>query len=241
MKVISQAGFETRMILRHGEQALLNIILPALAMIVLAKVPVPGAGGPASPAQAYACGLALAWASTAFTSQAIALAFDRRSGVLRMLSTTPLGPGGLWAGKLLAVALVALVEFVVLTAIGLVLGLGISPGVLLPGLITAFLGLAAFLGLGLLLGGTLRPEAVLALANIIWVALAGGGGLLLATDDYPGIWSTIISYLPSGALGDALRDIAASGGLPVAHLAVLACWAIVGGLLAAKYFRWDSK
>ncbi|MDO5723163.1 MAG: ABC transporter permease [Flaviflexus sp.] len=241
MKVISQARFETRMILRHGEQALLNIILPALAMIVLAKVPVPGGGAPMSISAAYASGLALAWTSTAFTSQAIALAFDRRSGVLRMLSTTPLGPGGLWAGKLLAVGLVALVEFIVLTAIGLALGLGFTSGVILPGLLTALFGLAAFLGLGLLLGGTLRPEAVLALANIAWVALAGGGGLLLPVDDYPGIWSTIISYLPSGALGEAMRDIADAGGLPVAHLAVLAVWAIGGGLAAARFFRWDSK
>jgi hypothetical protein len=35
--------------------------------------------------------LALAVVSSAFTSQAIATAFDRRNGVLRMLATTPLG------------------------------------------------------------------------------------------------------------------------------------------------------
>lgn len=241
MRVLAQAKFESVMIMRHGEQALLNIIIPVLAMFVLAKVPVPGEDGPLPIHLAYASALALAWASTAFTSQAIALAFDRRSGVLRMLSTTPLGPGGLWAGKLIAVGIVSFIEFLVLTAIALPLGLGISPAVIAPGLLTALLGLASFLGMGLALGGTMRPEAVLAIGNIIWVALAGGGGLLLPVADYPGIWSTVISYLPSGALGEALRDIAAGAGLPAAHLAVLTAWAVVGGVVAARYFRWDSK
>ena len=64
-----------------------------VALVVLATtelVPLP------EPRPAAALGSALAMAvASSFTSQAIAVAFDRRWGVLRMLATTPLGPRGL--------------------------------------------------------------------------------------------------------------------------------------------------
>ena len=63
--------------------------------------------------------LALAVMSTAFTSQAIATSFDRRNGVLRLLATTPLGRGGLLAGKVLGVLLVEVVQVLVLGGVAL--------------------------------------------------------------------------------------------------------------------------
>ena len=41
------------------------------------------------------------------------------------------------------------------------------------------LGTAAFAALGLLLGGTLRAEIVLAIANLLWFVFAGLGALTL--------------------------------------------------------------
>lgn len=239
MTALAQTRFETGTILRNGEQALLNIILPAAALIVLARVPL-GGSEPMAVDMAYASSLALAWASTAFTSQAIAVAFDRRWGVMRMLATTPLGPRGLFLGKLGAVAIVALVQVLILTGVGAALGLGFAASVILPGLAFMVLGLAAFLALGLLVGGTMRPEAVLALANLMWIAMAGLGAILVPAGAYPTWWGAIVQFTPPGALGEGLRALA--GGESVAiHLAVLGGWAVGVGLLAASRFRWDSK
>ena len=66
--------------------------------------------------------LALAVMTSSFTSQAIASAFDRRNGVLRLLSTTPLGRGGLLAGKILGVLAVEVVQVVVIATTALLLG-----------------------------------------------------------------------------------------------------------------------
>lgn len=239
MTVLAQTRFETATILRNGEQLLLNILLPIAALVVLAEVPLAGRE-PLGIELAFPSALALAWASTAFSSQAIAVAFDRRWGVLRMLATTPLGARGLFAGKLGAITIVALIQTLVLFVIGLFLGLSFNAGVLLPGLAFLVLGLAGFLGIGLLIGGTMKPEAVLAVANLLWIVMAGLGGLLVPLDDYPSIWGAIIAYTPPGALGEGLRNVSTGEGYAI-HLLVLAGWAVGGGLLAASRFRWDSK
>ncbi|NCD19020.1 MAG: ABC transporter permease, partial [Actinobacteria bacterium] len=98
---LAQGRWELRTIMRNGEQLLVSFGLPALALVALHR------GIFALPEPADALGLAgvlaMAVLSSSFTSQAIALGFDRRWGVLRMLSTTPLGPGGLVRGKAIAV------------------------------------------------------------------------------------------------------------------------------------------
>nr|WP_284287071.1 hypothetical protein [Angustibacter aerolatus] len=83
-------------------------MLPAVVLLglTLGSVPDLGAAGRAARVAVVAPGvLALAVVSTAFTGQAIQTGFDRRYGVLRLLGTTPLGRGGLLAGK--AVGLLA--------------------------------------------------------------------------------------------------------------------------------------
>ncbi|HCX85578.1 MAG TPA: ABC transporter, partial [Micrococcales bacterium] len=66
--------------------------------------------------------LALAIMSSSFTSQAIATAFDRRWGVLRQLSTTPLGPRGIVLGKVLAVLAVQVLQVVALSGLAVAVG-----------------------------------------------------------------------------------------------------------------------
>ncbi len=60
----------------------------------------------------------------------------------------------------------------------------------------------------LLLAGTLRAEAVLAVANLVWVLLLAGGGVVIPPHRL-GRASILAALLPSGALGDGLRAAAA--------------------------------
>ena len=66
-------------------------------------------------------------------------------------------------------------------------------------------GTAAFASLGLLLAGTLRAEATLAAANLVYLLLLAGGAVVLPRSSYGG-FGDVLRLLPSGALGDALRD-----------------------------------
>lgn len=245
-RLLAQAGFEARAVLRNGEQLMLVLILPALVLLGLSRSSIVALEtGDASRIDVVAPGvIALAVMSTSFTSQAIATAFDRRAGVLRLLGTTPLGRGGLVAGKVLAVLAVQAGQVVLLG--GLALALGWSPawsGTPLA-LLALTLGTCAFTALALLMAGTMRAEAVLAGANLVWVLLLLGGGVVVPPSQLPGALETVSRFLPSGALAELLRS--AWGGTAAAPEAggwisvlVLAAWA--GGLTVAarRLFRWS--
>ena len=236
-RVIAQGRYETLTALRNGEQLLVSIILPLLALFGTVwtglldtpqtrgiDIAVPGV-------------LALAVLSSAFTGQGIATAFERRYGVLAYLSTTPLGPAGLLLGKALSVLALLVVQVSVIGGVGLALGW--RPA--LPGLPWAILflacGAAAFTALGLLIAGTTKPEATLALTNLLWVLLGALGGSVLPVPD-AGVWSVLASFLPSAALGDGLRAALMDGSLDGPALLVLLGWAALATLAAVRWFRW---
>ena len=183
--------------------------------------------------------LTLAVMSTAFTSQAITTSFDRRNGVLRLLATTPLGRGGLLAGKVLAVLAVEAVQLVVLGGVALALGWEPRAAGLAPALVAIACGTAAFTALALLLAGVLRAEAVLAVANLLLVLLAVAGGALVSVAQLPGSLAHIAPLLPSGALGEALRGALVHGELPLGPVLVLAAWTVALTWAAARFFRWS--
>ncbi len=237
-RVRAQALFEAGTLLRNGEQLLVAVVLPAMALVGLTVTSTPSLGPGRRVDLATAGVLALAVVSTAFTGQAISTGFDRRYGVLRLLGVTPLGRGGLLLGKALAVLSVLGVQVAVLGALGLAMGWHPALGGLLPALVSLMLGSAAFVAVALLLAGTLRAEAVLAAANLIWVVLLGLG-LLAPTSRLPGALGTAAAALPSGALGDAMRASLVHGSWPWAQWAVLAGWAVVAGVITSRAFRWS--
>lgn len=239
-RVMAQTRFETISVLRNGEQLLLSLVLPLGMLVFLATTPLLEALGViadgADPLTvALPAALSLCLASTAFTGQAIATAFDRRYGVLRQLATTPLGTSGLILGKLGAVVAVVIIQFALAFIIALILGFR-GPVDAVALVLTTLLGTAAFLSLGLLMAGTVRAEATLAGANLIWVLMAGVGGLVIA---HPGEWGTVVGYLPSGALGDAMRAAVGHAGFDVKALIVLLVWGLLGTLAARRWFRFE--
>ncbi|MFD6135797.1 ABC transporter permease [Isoptericola sp. NPDC056618] len=240
-RVLSQTGFETRAVLRNGEQLLVTIVLPVMVLLGLTRTSVVeiDTGGLDRIDFVTPGVLALACVSTAFTSQAIATAFDRRNGVLRLLATTPLGRGGLLAGKLLGVLAVEVVQVVVIGAVALALGWHPAAGGILAAVGVGLLGTACFTALALLLAGTLRAEGVLALANLVLVLLVVGGGLLVPPGQLPGPLEQLATFLPSGALGEAMRGALLGTGVPALALVVLAAWTALLGWAAARFFRWQ--
>ena len=250
-RVLAQARFEVSVLLRNGEQLLVSLVLPALALLALARTPLGGLVAPASAAGGRLAELplidvvtpgvlGLAVLSTAFTGQAIGLGFDRRYGVLRLMATTPLGRSGLLAGKLLAVLVVEVLQVVVLGGLALALGwspLAAGPAALPLLGVALLLGTAAFAALALLLAGTLRAEAVLAVANLAWVLLAGAG--LLVPREVTGALAPVVAVLPSAALGDAVRAAALDGSLAVVPCLVLLAWAAGATALVVRTFRWS--
>lgn len=242
-RIVTQARFETLGVLRNGEQLLLIAILPALILVTLSRSSVVSidTGGLERIDVVTPGVLALAVMSTAFTSQAISTAFDRRAGVLRLLATTPLGRGGLLAGKVLAVLALEAVQAVLLGGLALLLGWSPDWTGLGTAALAVALGTTAFTSLALLLAGTMRPEAVLATANLVWVLLLIGGGVVVPPSQLPAGLGAVAALLPSGALAEALRvslgGVETGSGLGAALLVLLG-WAVVLGVAARRFFRW---
>ncbi|TCK24375.1 ABC transporter permease [Pseudonocardia endophytica] len=234
----AQAGIETRLALRNGEQVLLTILIPlvllvGLSLIPLLPVPVPRVQ------TVLPSILALAVMSSAFTSQAIALGFDRRYGVLRRLAATALPRWLLVCGRLAAVLAVVVLQVILLCLVGLVLGWRPGSTDLAVAVPAVLLGAAAFGALGILLGGTLRAEITLAVANLVWFVLLLAGGIVIPLSVLPGPMAALAAVLPSGALAESLRGAMGAGpSAGAGPLVVLLVWAVVAGLVAARTVRW---
>src|SRR5207244_2789428 len=108
-------------------------------------------------------------------------------------------------------------------------------------LVALALGSAAFAGLGLLMAGTLRAEATLAVANGLYLVFLLLGGFVFPIERLPGALEPAARLLPAAALTDATR--AALEGGPsqevVGPLGLLAAWAVAAVGAAAATFRAD--
>lgn len=236
-RVLRHGLIEARLLVRNGEQLLLALVIP-LAILVLGHL-LGGRFG--SRAVLTPSVLALAIWSSAFTSVAIATGFERRYGVLERLAATPLGKSGLLVGKALAIALIVTGQLLVLSAVAAALGWRpvFTLESALVALVLAVLAVATFVALALLLAGRLRAEATLGLANLIYVVLLAGGGLVLPVLRYPAMLRPVIDALPTAALGEGLR--AATNGVVLGWPAlVLLGWLAVASVLVQRSFRWTS-
>jgi ABC-2 type transport system permease protein len=222
---------------------MLTMIIPLLLLAAFSLAPLVNFGGGYTRIDFLAPGVvALAVMSTAFTSQAISTGFERRYGVLKRLGATPLSRQGLIAAKTATVVGVELLQAAVILLVAF--GLGWSPDASMTAIVVVplfvLLGTAAFSGFALLLAGTLRAEATLAAANLIYVVLLGIGGVLFPLTKFPAGARPFLEALPSGALSTGLRDaLAHANAFPAADAVTLAIWAVVGIALAARFFRWE--
>lgn len=236
-KILAQGRYETRITVTNGEQLLVSIILPLLALGALHFTSLlDEPGGPSTINIATPGILALAVLSSGLTGQGIATGFDRRYGVLQYLATTPLGPIGLLLGKVVAVLMVQATQVIIIGGVAFLLGW--SPAGSGIGIAVVFIiqGAWTFTALGLLIAGTVRPEATLALTNLLWVILGAIGGVVFPVANFAG--SMLIDYLPSAALGNGLRSALVHGTFDGGAFIILLLWAIVLSLGTIRWFKW---
>jgi ABC-2 type transport system permease protein len=237
--VRAAAAQELRIMARNAEQSLLAYVIPLAALIGMTVISVGSITEPRVDTVTPGI-LALAIMSSSFTSQAIMTGFDRRYGVMKRLAATGFPRWLLLASKCAATLVVIAAQFVLLCLVAY-LGLGWQPrGNPLWVAVLTLLGVAAFIGLALLLGGTLRAEAVLGIANLVWLILIGVGGVLIPLTSAPAWLETIGGLTPAGALANGLRAVLTDGGGPgTANVVVLGCWVVAGWAGTVRWFRWQ--
>ncbi len=240
---LALAAYEFRLVLRRGEGLLITFVIPAGVLLVFSAFDTTGGTAASQPVDRLLPGsISLAIIAASLVSLAISTGYERAYGVIKRLGGSPAGSSVVVAAKTASVVVVEVVQLVLLVAIAVgMLGFTAGPTASLPLVLGALvLGTIAFAGLGLLMAGTLRAEATLALANLLFLLSLVFGGIVLPLDRLPAALASVAAVLPPAALTESL---AIGLGTTVADatepMAILAGWAILFAVLAARRFRWD--
>lgn len=209
---------------RNAEQALLVLGIPVIAYVALSRTDLVSSTIP--PLVVTTTIVILA---AGFTSPAITLAFERRYGSFAFLATTPLPRSAIVFGTLLAVTIT--------TSLAVLLLMGLAAAIPGPGsahmtnmFAAVVLGLFSVLPWAFVVGGTARSEAVLAVANAIFVVAVLFGGVLVPVVGGP--LGVVIGWLPPSNIVQLAWAPHLSSGL------VLVAWGVTGVAIASRVFRW---
>lgn len=237
--ILAQAAMELRLLLRSGESLVVTVGVPLGLLVFFSAVDVLPTGDESAVDFLVPGVLAISVAATGLVAVSIQTAFERKYGVLKRLGGTPLSRTGFLVAKGLAVAAILLVQLGLAIAIALgSLGWAPQGGALLAPLLV-LLGAVTFTALGLLIAGTLRAEATLALSNAAFLVLLLVSGVTFEVDALPDALAALGQAFPLGALGTALRAAFAGEGLALGPTGVVAAWGVAALGLAAGRFRWE--
>lgn len=170
----------------------------------------------------------------------VGVAEDRALPWDSYLRTLPVGPAPRLAGRLLNGLCFALLELLPMLLISATLTAALHPLDRLALALGAMLAGLPLLGIGLTIGYALSTKAALAVAQVLLLPLAFGGGLFLPPEQFPSWLDASSTALPTRAGRDLL--VGATTGAPVSPVAllVLAGWTITAFVLAGWAYRQDE-
>ena len=242
--VLALAANELRLALRRGESLLVTFVIPVGVLVLFSAFDLGSADAAGAPAvdRMLPASIALAVIAASMVSLAIATGFERAYGVLKRLGGSPAGTTSLVAAKTIGVAVVERPRSCCWSRSRP----GSSGGGRDPRRRRRSCswrsgsGRSAFAGLGLLMAGTLRAEATLALANLLFLVALVIGGIVVPLSRLPDAIAAVAAVLPPALLvRGCSRSGSGAGGDPTATLVLLAAWAVGLAGLAARTFRWD--
>jgi len=241
--VLAQARLETRLLLRSPESLMVTLGIPLGVLVFFSVVDVLPTGDTDAVTFLVPGVLALSATATGLVASAIQTAYERKTGTLKLLGSTPLGRGGFVVAKLASVLAVLLVQAGLVLSLGLgVLGWrpqGGPVGVVASVLAVLLVGLV-MTAIGLVLAGTLTAELTTAVSNALFLVLLLVGGVAVEQDVLPPALAAVGAATPLGGAVLVLRALLDGGPGALGPLVGLVAWGAVASLLAVRTFRWEA-
>lgn len=189
--------------------------------------------------------VALAVMQMAVFSVAFVFVDYKEKGILKRLLATPMKPHQFITANVITRLLAALVQTMILIAMGVLVFKSQVVGSYALVLLVAILGGVMFLGLGFTISGIAKTvDAVPAIANLLVFPMMFLGGVFFPVEAMPDWLQGIVHYLPLTFFSHALREVMARGATfadIASDLSWMMAWAVVLIVLANISFRFEEK
>jgi ABC-2 type transport system permease protein len=247
---LAQVGFEQRAFWRNRSRAFFSVAFPLVFLVVFNAINggdhIQELGG-ISYATWFVPGiLAYGIIMATFTNLAVSMAISRDSGVLKRLRGTPLPTWVFMGARIVSTLVTALVLTVVTLALGVfAYDVDIRTSTLLGLVLTLVVGSVCFTTLGLAISTVIpNADAAPAITNVTILPLTFISGIWMVLAGAPSWLTTLAKVFPVRALAHGLQhafDPATTGaGVVGTDLMVLGIWIVVGLVVIARRFRWES-
>ncbi len=187
--------------------------------------------------------LGLGIMTNSIISIAVRISTYRNQSVLKRLLVTPLPVWKFFAGEIAAHLLLALVQALIILAVGVFVFGGDIHGSLGWVLLIVLLGTVVFLNIGFILSAWARsPAAASGMGNAVALPMMFLAGAFFSTASLPWLLPYAAQVLPLTPMLDALREVAINSA-PLwetwPQLAALGAWAVATALVAVRVFRFS--
>ncbi len=247
-----QVRYQNRLFWRTPVAAFFTIAFPLMFLLLFSVIfgteTFEIRGREYSVAQFYAPALAVfAAASATYTNIGIGVAIARDEGILKRFRGTPLPAWVYMAGLIGSGVWIAFLATLLMMTVGVfAFDVNIEVAKLPAALLTFVTGTACFAALGLTLGAVSPTgDSAPAVANATILPLAFLSDVFIAIDNPPAWLTAIGNFFPLRhfvqAFQDAFHPLTESPAFRWEHLGVMALWAVVGSLLALKFFSWEPR
>jgi ABC-2 type transport system permease protein len=237
-------GCEARLAWRNPRGLLIGIGFPLVMLVVFGELP---------HAQVHSASLggmtrfdaevpvlaALVVAALALVSLPSPLATYRQEGILRRLAITPAPRSWVLAAPVLINLCLAIAGFIIIFVAGHVAFGLTSPKDLGALALTLGLCIAALFAIGLAIAAVAHVSGLQLISAAVFLPLVFFAGLWIPRQEMPSALQHISDYSPLGAGVQATQDAIAGNFPPTRPLLVMAAYAVVFGLAAWRFFRWE--
>jgi ABC-2 type transport system permease protein len=170
----------------------------------------------------------------------------REKGVLRRMGATPLSKTTLLSSQIAFRLTTAFAQTALIVLVGIgVFHVHIIASHILSIVAMVLLGATLFITMGYFLSGVAKTEeavnGLIQLPNITFMFLSG---IFFPVDIMPAWIRPLVDVIPLTYVGDALRKTMLNAGSYFSmtrNIAIMLAWLVVCGVLAIKFFRWETE